>query len=177
MRAIRFRFSPAKAQAAIVWMLSHDRNLDLHKMLKACYFADKTHLNDHGRPVFGARYRALQFGPVPVEIYEMAKGEPLWLAEIGAETYPWALRGYHLRLESNIPPDMAVFSESDVEALRAGFQKSAALTLNERTAATHGPDWKAANLGWMRYEDMMDDSPHKAKRVEDLRNIASHIRL
>lgn len=31
------------------------------------------------------------------------------------------------------------------------------MSFNERTAATHGPDWQAAELGRMRYEDMIDE--------------------
>ena len=177
MRVIRFKFSPAKARAAIHWMLRQHAAIDLHTMLKACYFADKEHLNLHGRPIFGATYRAMKFGPVPVEIYEMAKGEPLWLAELGADQYPWRLQGYRLSLEANVHPDMNVLSESDIEAIQSGFERARTMTFDERTAATHARDWKAANLGRMRYEDMLDESPDKEKRVAELRDLASHMRL
>ena len=71
---IRFKFAARKALAAIWSMVAERSTLDLHQALKACYFADKKHLNDFGRPVFGAVYQAMRFGPVPLEIYEMAKG-------------------------------------------------------------------------------------------------------
>lgn len=177
MRSIMFKFAPGKAWAAIHWLVREKQGIDLHTLLKACYFADKKHLNEHGRPVFGATYRAMRFGPVPLEIYEMAKGEALWLAEVGADRYPWRLGGFRLILEDNADPDLSVLSDSDREALFDGFRQSSGMTFNERTAATHGPDWQAADLGLMRYEDMLEDRPDKAERVAYLREAGRFMRL
>ncbi len=179
MRPIRFKFSPTKARAAVHWMVCEQPGIDLHAVLKACYFADKRHLNEHGRPVFGATYRAMRFGPVPLEIYEMAKGDPLWLADLGADRYPWTLvDGFRLRPgPANTPPDMNVLSESDRDALDYGLRTSAGMSFDERTAATHGPDWQAADLGTMRYEDMIEESPRKAEQVAYLRETSRFLRL
>lgn len=177
MKFIRFKFSPMKARAAIHWMVQEEQGLDLHTMLKACYFADKRHLNAHGRPIFGAVYRAMKFGPVPLEIYEMAKGEALWLAELDTERFPWELDGYHLRVVGNERPDLSALSKSDTEALVAGFQQSRGMTFDGRTAATHGRDWQSAELGIMRYEDMFDDGPDKDEHVEYLREASRYVRL
>ena len=82
---IKFRFNPRKAYEGILWMLSQaNGRRDLHAVLKACYFADKSHLNEYGRPVFGARYQAMPYGPVPLQIYEMLKGEPHWYRNLGS---------------------------------------------------------------------------------------------
>jgi hypothetical protein len=72
---------------------------------------------------------------------------------------------------------MAALSASDMEALRHGFQKSIGMTFNERTAATHGPDWQAADLGVMKYEDMIEDSPSRDEVIAYLKENASHIRI
>lgn len=177
MKRIRFKFAPEKALAAIHWMLMQRNGLDLHAMLKACYFADKEHLNMFGRPIFGATYQAMRYGPVPLEIYELAKGEPLWLAELGTDRLPWRTIGYHLKLENNDEPDLDVLSESDFHALKRGLEKSLRMTFDSRTAATHGPDWQRANLGLMFYEDMLDDSPDKASRIAYLRETGPVTRL
>src|ERR1700684_2199264 len=104
MRHIRFKFSPIKGRAAIHWMVQQQPGVDLHAVLKACYFADKKHLNENRRPIFGATYRAMKWGPVPIEIYDMTKGEAYWLAELNATRYPWNLDGYHLYLPENDDP-------------------------------------------------------------------------
>jgi hypothetical protein len=176
-KPIRFRFSPQKALAAIHWMVCERQRIDLHTLLKGCYFSDKEHLNEYSRPIFGAVYRAMKFGPVPIEIYEMAKGEALWLAELGIDRYPWELRGYHVVLLGNDEPNTEALSPSDLKSLRHGFQKSLGMNFNERTAATHGPDWQAAELGFMKYEDMIEDSPKKHEIVAYLKENSKHIRI
>jgi Protein of unknown function (DUF4065) len=177
MNMIRFKFSARKARAAIHWMLHESAGADLHTILKACYFADKSHLNRHGRPIFGATYKAMKFGPVPLEIYEMAKGEPYWLAELEVSRYPWRLDGYTLSLTENCEPDLSALSESDLEELRGCFVRSLSMTFNERTSATHGPDWQAAELGFMRYEDMIEESPKKDELVDYLVENSRRIRI
>ena len=99
---IRFKFAAQKAYAAIHWMVSQNYEIDLHTSLKACYFADRSHLNERFRPIFGATYRAMKFGPVPLEIYEMMKGEALWKAELSIGQFPWELSGYRLRNAANV---------------------------------------------------------------------------
>jgi len=174
---IRFRFAAQKALSAIHWMVTQKHDLDLHAALKSCYFGDKSHLNAHRRPIFGATYRAMRFGPVPLEIYEMIKGEALWKAELGTEHFPWELSGYHLRCVANTEPDLGVLSETDIEHLERGFEISCSMDFSERTAATHGPDWQRANLGLMQYEDMIEDGPQKEAIVSYLEANAKYMRL
>nr|WP_052231897.1 Panacea domain-containing protein [Methylobacterium sp. ZNC0032] len=162
MRTIRFKFAAKKAAAAVLWMVDEKPGIDLHSLLKACYFADKWHLNRHRRPVFGATYKAMKFGPVPLEIYEMAKGEMYYLPEIGATEYPWRISGYSLHRSGNAHPDLEELSDSDFRAIERGLRKSVSMNFDERTAATHGPDWQAAELGYMRYEDMIDEDKREA---------------
>lgn len=174
---IRFKFAPEKARAAVHWMLTQQKTCDLHTVLKACYFADKKHLNENDRPIFGATYRAMKYGPVPVEIYDMLKGDAYYLAELDADVYPWELSGYRLTLASNEKPDLDQLSATDIDALKWGFKLSDSMTFNSRTAATHGRDWQRANLGIMRYEDMIDETPDKDARVAELRRIARFAHL
>jgi hypothetical protein len=176
---IRFRFNADKAYQAILWMLGQTAPLgqtaclDLHTTLKACYFADKNHLNEFGRPVFGAAYRAMKYGPVPLEIYEMLKGDPLWLWETGKDQFPWAIRGRgSIVAKANLPqPNLGVFSESDMRHLKAGFERARAMTFDDRTRETHGRDWKHANFGMMDYADMIE-GPDREERIADIRDIA-----
>lgn len=177
MRSARYKFQPQKARAAIAWMLQQHGCLDLHTVLKACYFADKTHLNEHLKPIFGANYRAMRFGPVPLEIYEMAKCESLWLSELGDKTLPWYLDGFNLRYSGGNEVDLSSLSDENIRHLREAVDLSRSLTFTERTAATHGKDWQAANLGIMRYEDMIDDSDEKDGKLEFMRDTAAFTKL
>lgn len=175
---IRFRFNAEKAYQGILWMLSKADGLDLHTVLKACYFADKSHLNEYGRPVFGAAYRAMKFGPVPLEIYEMLKAEPIWRWETGQDEFPWVVRGRGKieRVGDARPSNMDVFSETDLEHLGSGFERARCMTFDQRTRETHGRDWQRANLGMMDYADMIE-GPDADERVDDLRAVAARLVL
>lgn len=177
MSVIRFKFAAQKALSAVHWMVCKKPGVDLHTVLKACYFADKDHLNRHHRPVFGATYRAMRFGPVPLEIYEMAKGEAIWLPEVTVDAYPWRLDGYRLAPHSNTPPDLDHLAPFEMGALEQAFDKSCSMNFDARTAATHGPDWQAAELGTMRYEDMIDEGPDKAALIAHLRAYSKLMKL
>lgn len=181
MGRIRFKFAPDKAKAAIHWLVCRQPDIDLHTLLKTCYFADKEHLREHLRPIFGATYRAMRFGPVPLEIYEMAKGEQLWLAELGIESLPWSLDGYRLHLmepsRNDNGPDMHTLSETDMECLERAHETAREMTFNQRTAATHRFDWQNAQLGLMRYEDMLQGVEGYDEKVEFLKDMAATMKL
>ena len=177
-KKIHFTFVPMKAVEAVTWMLSQKDDLDIHTILKAAYFADKTALNTQGRPVFGATYRAMNYGPVPLEIYEMLKCEPMWLAEIGRDVFPWNRQGYRMKLATNDPVTLDSLNEADREALERGFEQSSRLSFNERTRATHGPDWTNAYPGVMAYEDMIDhDLPDRDVLLLELKRLGPHLVL
>jgi hypothetical protein len=178
MSTIRFRFAPDKAFAALHWMVSEYPGIDLHAALKACYFADKDHLNEYQRPIFGATYRAMKFGPVPLEIYEMIKGEALWLAELGVDRLPWQVVGYRLARTDNVGlVDKSVLSDSEQETFASALERSVNMDFDARTAATHGSDWQNAELGIMQYEDMILETPHKPDIIEYLKENARFMKL
>lgn len=172
-----YRFSAEKAFAAVHWMVQQSRSVDIHAALKACYFADKSHLNEHFQPIFGATYRAMKYGPVPLEIYEIMKGEGLWLWEVGIDETPWQLDGFKLTPKLDNGPDLDMFGESELQHLADGFARSVAMTFTARTAATHSADWQAANGGIMRYEDMIEPSDKQQAIVEWIKETASSVRL
>jgi uncharacterized phage-associated protein len=173
----RYRFAADKALQAIDYMAARQKPLDLHAALKACYFADRSHLNAYQQPIFGANYRAMKYGPVPLEIYELIKGEAVWLWELQRTDLPWRLEGYCIIRTANDEALQDILAESELQHLIAGFEQSQAMTFTERTAATHGPDWQAANGGLMRYEDMIDDGPDQGAMIDFIRETAPRVRL
>ncbi len=179
---IHFRFSPEKALEAVEWMLRRRDRLDFHTILKAAYFADRQALNELGRPVFGATYKAMNYGPVPLEIYEMLKCEPYWLSELKRDAYPWEREGYHLRL-GEAPRNRAPehLSEEDMRLLEEAFSRSLGMTFDERTRETHGLDWlrgMESATGIMRYEDMIDPGhPRRDELIRELEKLGPHLVL
>jgi uncharacterized phage-associated protein len=176
MDKIRFRFHPEKAFAFIHHMVS-EGEIDLHSALKACYFADKAHLNKFYKPIFGATYQAMRYGPVPLEIYDMMKGEPLWLAEVAHPSYLWQLNGFKLNRISDEKPNYDDMSQTNLACLNEALTLSKSLTFNQRTELTHQADWANANLGIMSYEDMLEENDEKSFIISNLQETARFMRL
>jgi len=170
-------FAPEKAVDAISYMAHQVSNLSIHAALKACYFADKSHLNAHHQPIFGATYKAMKYGPVPLEIYEIIKGEQLWMEEIGIPGTPWDLNGYNISPRHPAPQSMDRFADSELRHLDEGIALSSKLNFNARTAATHGPDWQAAAGGTMKYEDMLENGPDKVAIAQYINETSRRTRL
>jgi hypothetical protein len=181
---IHFRFNPTKAFQAIEWMLATANTpLDFHTILKAVYFADKEMLNLHGKPIFGASYRAMNYGPVPLEIYEMLKCEPYWLTELSIDDYPWIRSGYKISKDNsnNHLPDTVDIAPAELEILEKSFKRSRTMNFNQRTRETHGMDWVEGTRrsgGEMAYEDMIElDRPNRAELIEELETMGPRLVL
>ena len=171
---LRFRFNARKALQVIVWLAHRRPGITLHTILKVLFYADKYHLNLHGRPIIGDDYIAMQWGPVPSATYDILKGDQLALESLNLERVPFTVQGCCVSAE--IGPDLDVFSESDIEALEWAFQNYGTLNFGQLTALTHHEKaWQNADGRFMRYEDFLDESDEKDELVEDLREAAPRL--
>lgn len=71
---IRFRVNWNKCIEAVDLLARHQDEITQYYVGKVCYFADKEHLLDYGRPITGDRYIAMEHGPVPSAVYDLLKG-------------------------------------------------------------------------------------------------------
>ena len=67
------QFNRAKAIEAIVYLAQRITDPTYHSIAKLLYFADKTHLEKYGRLICGDTYYAMQYGPVPSNIYSLLR--------------------------------------------------------------------------------------------------------
>lgn len=174
---IRFRFSARKAVEVILWFSNEKPGISLHNLLKLLFYADKHHLNRHGRPIVGDDYIAMQYGPVASTTYEILKGEGLAAELIDETPYPFEIQsGYHVR--GTRRPRADVLSETDVEALRWALEKYGRMNFRELTALTHKePAWANADGRFMRYEDFFEEGDDREERIEDVRDAAPRMVL
>lgn len=191
MPRIRFSFAPAKAIDAVSWMLrSGEKNgkerLDFYTILKSCYFADKQALAERHLPIFGAEYRAMNYGPVPIEIYEMLKCEPKWLMELAeknVDTYPWTRQDHFVEMKIKSHNDMEYTSiaRAELNIVERAFEKSSTMDFTQRTRETHEEDWLKGTRrprGLMHYEDMIpEDTPDREELIRDLLEDGFHYAL
>lgn len=175
--------SPEKIREAIIFVIRKaDREgfvATQYDILKTLFFADRSHLNEYGRPITFDQYHALKDGPVPSFSYDILKGDRQALALAGLEGPLWSERPLRntIRAFFNAARDASedVLSESDEEELSKALDLVRQLGFAGVWAKTHeDPAWEEAwesrgtmNRAPMDYVRLLEkaDAP---KRIKEL---------
>lgn len=126
---ISFEFNSKKALEAVLYALSLRPSLNFYNLLKVIYEADKTHLNEYGRPITGDIYKAMPKGTVPSNIYDMLK-----VARSGLSNEVDVVE--HICSKKR-EPNLDVLSESDLESIKNGVEKYGHLSFQEVYTTNH----------------------------------------
>ncbi len=145
---------------------------------KLLFFADKYHLTRYGRPVIGDTYARMDHGPVPSQSYNYMND---LVSSVG---FPRHARPHIDRLSyfldvdtrpeypsfvSKRDPDLAVLSESDLEALEFAVHKYGKLSTSRLWRAAHDdPAWKNTADHWIDYEQFFDQADPQQRAVLEL---------
>jgi hypothetical protein len=113
-----------KVLESIVFVADRPQPMDLYHVVKALYFADKYHIQKHGRPIAGDGYDAAQYGPLAQVAYGLLKGDPLEMLALGGNggALPFSVTGLVCPHESG--PLFELVPASDME-LRHGQEINA----------------------------------------------------
>ena len=145
---IRFPFKIKKFVNAMAFFAQKVDKLDKLKAAKLLYFADKHHLIRYGRPIFGDHYHTLDYGPVPSICLDIMNEVLQPLRNIKIQT-PYKnifeqKLGVFKPKDHPYPcfkkieePDMKVFSQSEIESLRATISKYGKKTGGKLIALCH----------------------------------------
>ncbi|MBF2761366.1 MAG: SocA family protein [Ectothiorhodospiraceae bacterium AqS1] len=159
--------------------------LGFQTIFKTAYFADKRMLNIHWRPIFGDIYRAMDYGPMPVKIYEMLIGEPYYLSELELDDYPWERKGYRVSLvdssRRNEILNPTSLSITEMNFLAEEFERCRGMKFDKKTTETHQSDWVNGFYrldNRMDYEDMIDkDHPDREELLQYLNSMGRRLVL
>ena len=67
-------FDQRKALHAMLFVVTHlPKPANVYNVLKCLYYADRKHLQEYGRQIYGETFYALEHGPVPSAAYEIIK--------------------------------------------------------------------------------------------------------
>ena len=115
--------------------LAADRAGGATKLNKVLFFADFTHVRRHRRPITGAEYQKLDFGPAPrrlVPIRQRLIGQGA--AEIVSEDF----LGYQQRrLVALRPADLSVFDADELTTIDAVLDDLAGMTAKQVSDLSH----------------------------------------
>lgn len=118
----------------------------MYKVLKVIYFADKEHLFNYGRFIFGDNYVALQHGPVPSKAYNMVKNVKLEhaLTDCGTDGALFTVKDDDTVVPL-VQPDLSCFSKSDLECLDKAIEECRPLNFGQLKSRSHDAAYNAAD--------------------------------
>ncbi len=152
------------ALAALLYVASRVLDPTLHKVSKILYFADKKHLEEYGRLIFGDTYLALKSGPVPSGAYELLRAARAGQLEqlSGSGSYG---------IQALTEPDLEQLSESDLLCLEWAVRQYGSCDSDTLTQLSHDAAWDAADEnGEMSVELIASTFANPGPLLEHLRN-------
>lgn len=174
---ISYRKNHKKTLEGLVWFAQNAPELDHYWAVKTLFFADYFHLNRHGRPVFGDKICALEWGPVPSfalnlinKVFFFVDSEEITAACEAFEVVP-SKTGQ--RLVAKREPRLEFFSRSDITCLKDALVYCRPKTFDELVRCTH--DLPAYRQAWdsrcekgsadMDFALLLDESPYRDEMV------------
>lgn len=157
---------------------ARQKKISQYDLLKTLFLADRSHLNEWGRPITYDNYIAMKHGPVPSLSYDFLKSNTKALRDFGVQKLPWeainagnGVMNFFPSAEQAATTD--VLSQSDVEALddalgtvlRLGFGQIRKLTHED---PAYMDAWRE-NGGKAAYEmklGLLFDAPNFEKAQE-----------
>ena len=144
---IRFRVNWEKCIDAVDYLARRQDGITQYYVGKVCYFADKEHLLDYGRPITGDTYVAMEHGPVPSHIYDLLKedtGLPDDVLIALGRRLRFRRNGNLKQATSRKRGDLASLSKTDKEYLAASLRRFGSMGFAELKRLSHDDAWSAA---------------------------------
>lgn len=166
-------FSAEKAVQTIMYIANKlGKRADMYRVLKAVYFADKQHLQKWGRLIYGDDYLAMNYGPVPINAYNMVRyvrDGRLRCEDHAIAQDAFRLEGYRIVPYANADTDF--FSQSELECLDKGIAECRNLSFNALKARSHDKAYERADKNsFMTVEDIASTLPNKNALLKFLRD-------
>lgn len=140
---MKSEFDHKKATQAINYFSQKEGGkIDMMKVIKLIYFADRYHLRKYGRPVVNDTYWAMSFGPVGTTVKDIAGFSQFLDEEELRYAVEYLAKGDSYFILSKNKVDDKVFSDSDVEALEFAYSTFGKFGQFDLAEITHKyPEW------------------------------------
>ncbi|MBI1931577.1 MAG: SocA family protein [Ignavibacteriales bacterium] len=164
----RLEFDEEKAIEAILYIAQ--QTSDLYKILKAIYWADKFHIDEYQRFIFGERYARLPHGVTPSDSYDILKG----IRGDGNPEYD-EYYGNDIEIKDKIVtakrnPEVNYLSKSDIECLDKAIDKVLSKSFSENKKNAHDKTYDADSEHFISLMDFIVDLPQKDKILRRLQD-------
>ena len=171
-------FNHRKAvQALNYFALKNGGEINVKKAIKLIWLSDRLHIRTYCRPIFNDTYYAMQLGPVPSAIKDIAMASESFLSPEEnnyRRLYIEYVPRYKCRSIKN--PDLLVFSDSEVEVFEKVIADFGDLDQFQLSKLSHNyPEWykhkevldNEASRVPMSYQHFFEDSLEQADIFND----------
>ena len=144
-----FRYDQKTAVEALLYIAERLDDPTLHRVFKVMYFADKKHLEQYGRLIFGDCYIAMKKGPVPSRIYTLAKivrgdFDDEYGAGVANTRKDFVIENGH-HVVAKRPADLRQLSDSEREVLDWAIREYSELSFDDLVARSQNASYEAAD--------------------------------
>ena len=142
------RFDIDTAKAAMLYISGKFGKIDLMRLFKILYFAEKYHLKKWGSLIVNDTYIAMKYGPVPSLLFDLFKGiRGDGFVDKRYDVFYKVFKveeGYHIiPLEE---PDMDWLSIADVESLDKSINEYKDVDFDTLSSKSHDDAWNNADI-------------------------------
>ncbi len=166
------KFDQRKALHAMLFIVAHlPKPANVYNVLKCLYFADRQHLQEYGRQIYGETFCALEHGPVPSAAYEIIKyagGRAEWDLHFPEALKLLNVNDIHASARGSADTDL--LSRSDMACLLDATGKYGKMSFSRLRKLSHqGKAFENADPnGEMKLADLIDE-------LQESNALASHL--
>ena len=167
------KFDQRKALHSMLFVVTHLPNpANVYNVLKCLYYADRKHLQEYGRQIYGDTFYALEYGPVPSGAYDIVKyvgGRAKWDLNFPEALGMLEVKGDYLGARGE--PDTELLSRSDMTCLLEAARNYGTMPFDKLKKLSHrGKAFENADSnGEMKLSDLIDE-------LKGAEAVASHLR-
>lgn len=166
------KFDQRKAFHAMLFVVTHlPKPANAYNVLKCLYYADRQHLQEYGRQIYGETFYALEHGPVPSEAYEIIKyanGRAKWDLQFPEAFELLDVNDIHVSARGAVDTDR--LSRSDMACLLDATRKYGKMPFGKlKNLSRQGKAFENADAnGEMKLADLIDE-------LQEGKAVASHL--
>jgi len=155
------KFDQRKALHALLFVVAHvPKPANVYNVLKCLYYADRKHLQEYGRQIYGETFYALEHGPVPSAAYEIVKyvnGKANWDLKFPEAFELLEVRDHYLSAKGKTDTDQ--LSKSDMACLLDAAKKYGRMSFGKLKELSHkGKAFENADPnGEMKLSDLIEE--------------------
>lgn len=141
------KFEQQKIVEIVLYILDKTKGIDYYHIFKILYFADMKHLAKWGSRIVEDDFFALNYGPVPTNLYDAVKeinSPNSELAILLHKSISFAFDDAPNVLLARKKPNIDYISKSEIEALNESIEENSWKTFDELKNKSHDDAWSEA---------------------------------